>query len=207
MGAQISANPGAARRIESGKGHIEGGGRLERELVEGARDGDRVAFDALVRRKVDVVYRTSLAILGREADADDATQETFLAAWRKLPSLRDPERFDAWLGRITVNACRLTLRRRRGVREISSDEMEGGEARVHGAGPELAESTADLDAFDRAFERLAVDDRALLLFHHRDELALGEIAARLGIPVGTVKSRLHRARQALERALTIEAPR
>jgi RNA polymerase sigma-70 factor, ECF subfamily len=180
---------------------------LERELVEGARDGDRVAFDALVRRKVDVVYRTSLAILGREADAEDATQETFLAAWRKLPSLRDPERFDAWLGRITVNACRLTLRKRRGVREISSDEVGGAETRAHGAAPELADATADIDAFDRAFERLSVDERALLLFHHRDELALADIAARLDIPIGTVKSRLHRARQALERAMTIEAPR
>jgi RNA polymerase sigma-70 factor (ECF subfamily) len=180
---------------------------LERELVEGARQGDRAAFDALVRRKVDVVYRTSLAILGREADAEDATQETFLAVWRKLPTLRDADRFDAWLGRITVNSCRATLRRRRGVREISVEEGETATGSPQGDSPQLIDLTVEKDAFDRGFERLSVEDRALLLFHHRDELGLVEIADRLHIPIGTVKSRLHRARRALERAMTIEQPR
>jgi RNA polymerase sigma-70 factor (ECF subfamily) len=180
---------------------------LERELVEGARHGDRAAFDALVRRKVDVVYRTSLAILGREADAEDATQETFLAVWRNLPTLRDPDRFDAWLGRITVNACRLTLRRRRNIHEIPTEDVAALTERGAQSAGRLGDATAETDAFDRAFGRLAVEDRALLLFHHRDELALAEIADRLGIPLGTVKSRLHRARRALERAMTIEQPR
>ncbi len=180
---------------------------MERELVEGARQGDRAAFDALVRRKVDVVFRTSLAILGHEADAEDATQETFLLAWRKLPSLRDPDRFDAWLGRITVNASRLILRQRRGVREISTDGIETAGGHLPRGAAQFGDATADTDAFDRAFERLTVHERAVLVFHHRDELGLAEIADRLGIPVGTVKSRLHRARRALERAMTIEQPR
>jgi RNA polymerase sigma-70 factor (ECF subfamily) len=84
----------------------------------GARDRD--AFDALVRTRVDAVYRTSLAILGDTADAADATQETFVSAWSHIDTLRDPDLFDAWLGRINLNACRAQLRRRsrRVVREI-----------------------------------------------------------------------------------------
>ena len=79
---------------------------MERALVERARTGDRDAFDALVRSRMDAVYRTSLAILGEQADAADATQETFVSAWRHTADLRDPELFDAWLGRINLNACR-----------------------------------------------------------------------------------------------------
>lgn len=90
-------------------------GRLERELVEQARRGDRAAYEAIVRREVETVYRTARAILGNDADAADATQEALIGAWRRLSSLRDPDRFDAWLGRITVNACRMALRRRPAV--------------------------------------------------------------------------------------------
>jgi len=92
---------------------------MERALVERARGvgptpdtRDRAAFDALVRTRIDAVYRTSLAILGNQADAADATQETFVSAWCHRDALRDPELFDAWLGRINLNACRAQLRRR-----------------------------------------------------------------------------------------------
>jgi RNA polymerase sigma-70 factor (ECF subfamily) len=91
---------------------------LNRELVEAARRGDRDAFDALVRQEVAGVYRTALAILGNAADAEEATQDAFVSAWRHLRSLREPARFDAWFGRVVVNACRMALRRRRSVREI-----------------------------------------------------------------------------------------
>ena len=181
-------------------------GRLERELIEQARRGDRTAYEAIVRRKVETVYRTARAILGNDADADDATQEALFGAWRKLPSLRDVDRFDAWLGRITVNACRMALRRRRGVALIAlptdgpaepTDERTSGfEGRAVGA-----------DAFDRAFDRLPIEQRAILVLHHRDELSIVEIAARLGIPEGTVKSRLHAARTALDRSLSREGLR
>lgn len=89
-------------------------GRVDRELVEQARRGDRAAYDAIVRWKVETVYRTARAILGNDQDAEDATQDALIAGWRRLPSLREPDRFDAWLGRITVNECRMVLRRRRG---------------------------------------------------------------------------------------------
>jgi RNA polymerase sigma-70 factor (ECF subfamily) len=90
---------------------------MDRPLVERARGGDREAFEAIVRGKVDAVYGTALAILGDEADAQDAAQEAFIAAWRSFGSLRDPDRFEASFGRILVSACRMSLRRRR-VRQI-----------------------------------------------------------------------------------------
>ena len=100
---------------------------MERELIEQARGGDRAAFEALVRLKVDAVYGTALAILGHEADAQDAVQDAFVSAWRSMAGLRDPDRFEAWFGRIVVNACRMSLRKRRGVREITV-QSAGGDA-------------------------------------------------------------------------------
>lgn len=184
-------------------------GRLERELIEQARRGDRTAYEAIVRRKVETVYRTARAILGNDADADDATQEALIGAWRQMPTLRDVDRFDAWLGRITVNACRMALRRRRSnaVLPLPGSTL-GGAADP----PDPITSTFDsqsvtADAFDRAFDRLPIEQRAILVLHHREELLIEEIAGRLGIPAGTVKSRLHTARIALQRALEREGIR
>jgi RNA polymerase sigma-70 factor, ECF subfamily len=178
------------------------GGSVEPQLIEAARRGDREAFDAIVRTRLATVYRTAFTILGHEADAQDATQETFVAVWRNLPGLRDTARFDAWLGRITINACRMAIRRRSNVREISIDLPDGQEPTSRGAGP--AAVAAEAEVFDRAFARLSVEDRAIIVLHHHQELPIAEIAYRLGIPNGTVKSRLHRARHALERALEHE---
>lgn len=181
-------------------------GRLERELIERARRGDRAAYEAMVRRKVEAVYRTARAILGNDADADDATQEALIGAWRQLPSLRDPDRFDAWLGRITVNASRTALRRRRGPALVTVPVYATHElADEHGPGFEHVAVTAD--AFDRAFHHLPVEQRAILVLHHRDGLPIAEVAARLGIPEGTVKSRLSAARTALDRSLVREGLR
>jgi len=94
---------------------------MERSLVERARAGDRAAFEALVRLRVDAVYRTAYSILGNAADAQDATQEALIDAWRGLPRLREIERFDAWLGRIVTNSCRMSLRHRRTIRELPMD--------------------------------------------------------------------------------------
>ncbi len=179
---------------------------MERALVERARSGDRDAFDALVRSRVDAVYRTSLAILGDSADAADAAQETFVSAWCHREALRDPDLFDAWLGRINLNACRAQLRRRgrAHVREIRMiDPLDDREP----ASPERAldDRTADADAFDRAFGGLSMDDRSILVLHHLQERPVSEIAAVLAAPEGTIKSRLHRARAALEAALAKES--
>ena len=180
---------------------------MERALIEQAQRGDQGAFDALVRRKVDAVYGTALAILGHEADAQDAVQEAFVAAWRSLGALRDPDRFDAWFGRILVNACRMSLRRRK-VRQIEVTDGSLGSApdrREPAAdGPAFDDVAASAESFDRAFGRLTADERAVLVLRHRDDLAVEDIAARLGIPSGTVKSRLFTARRALERAIARE---
>lgn len=181
-------------------------GRLERELVEQARRGDRAAYEAIVRREVETVYRTARAILGNDADAADATQEALIGAWRRLSSLRDPDRFDAWLGRITVNACRMALRRRRPAVLVELRTTPGAEPRDAHAS-DFDTRTVAADAFDRAFDRLSIDQRSILVLHHHDELPVAEVAPRLGIPEGTVKSRLHAARSALQRALTREGLR
>jgi len=177
-----------------------------RELIEQARQGDRAAYEQIVRRKVETVYRTARAILGNDADAEDATQETLIGAWRQLGSLRDVERFDAWLGRITVNACRMSLRSRR-----SGAVVDLADASAHGL-TDLKTSgfesrTVSSNAFDRAFDRLSIEQRSLLVLHHHDELPIAEVAARLGIPEGTAKSRLHAARAALDRSLVREGLR
>ncbi|MGA2512728.1 MAG: sigma-70 family RNA polymerase sigma factor [Candidatus Limnocylindrales bacterium] len=179
---------------------------MERALVERARSGDRAAFDDLVRSRIDAVYRTSLAIVGDRGDAADATQETFVSAWCHRAALREPDSFDAWLGRISLNACRRQLRRR-GRTRVREIRLVDPEDEREPASPERAldDRTADADVFDRAFARLSVDDRAVLVLHHFQERPVAEIAAVLGAPAGTIKSRLHRARAALESALTKEA--
>lgn len=171
---------------------------MERSLVERARAGDADAFDQLVRERIDAVYRVALAILGNSADARDATQETFVAAWRHLPGLRDLDRFDGWLHRITVNAAKMVLRHSRGVREIHLAPDSDYPA---GSRPLAPASDLTASDFDRAFERLSVDQRAILIAHHLEGRGMAELARTLGIPEGTVKSRLHSARQALQRAL------
>jgi RNA polymerase sigma-70 factor (ECF subfamily) len=179
---------------------------LEIVLIERARAGDIEAFDELARRRVDRLYRTALAIVRNESDARDATQEALVAAWRELPGLRDPGRFDIWLTRILVNACRTLLRRRNrtAVREIRVDAARWEASSEPTASSGSPEGTAEADAIRRAFARLDAAPRALLILHHVEERPLAEIAAVLGVPVGTVKWRLHAARQALERALRRE---
>jgi RNA polymerase sigma-70 factor (ECF subfamily) len=170
---------------------------MDRELLVRARAGDREAFDLIVLAKGEPMFRTALAILGNEADARDATQETFISSWRQMSRLRDLERFDAWLGRILINACRMQLRHRRRVREVSV-------ADVGAAGLPRSSDRADSPDspdFDDAFDRLTVDQRALLVLHHMHGYGVREIGAWLGIPTGTVKWRLNRARNALRREL------
>ena len=166
---------------------------MDRELLLRARAGDREAFELIVLAKAEPFLRTATAILGNEADARDATQETFIAAWRGFGGLRDPERFDAWLGRILINSCRMALRVRGRVREVAiTDSTDVG------ATDSPPSTSSD---FDSAFNRLSVDQRALLVLHHLHGYDVREIGAWLGIPTGTVKWRLSRARAALAAAL------
>jgi RNA polymerase sigma-70 factor, ECF subfamily len=151
---------------------------------------------------MDAVYRLTSAILGDEADARDAAQETFVVAWRELPRLRDPEKFEAWLQRIAVNASRMTLRARgrRRVREIPSSQVDGlASHAAPGRGTD-----ADAELLDAALRRLTLEQRSILVLHHLEGQPLAAIAAVLEIPLGTAKSRLFSARRALESALRTE---
>lgn len=170
-------------------------------LVERARNGDAAAFDALVERRVSQTFRLASAILGDPHEAEDATQEAFLSAWRNLPRLRDPERFDAWFGRIVVNTCRMSLRRRSRVVVLSVDATD---PTPDPAAEHALAGVAGSDALQRAINRLTVDQRSILALHHLEERPVAEIAAILGVPVGTAKWRLHDARRALERAMEAE---
>jgi RNA polymerase sigma-70 factor (ECF subfamily) len=175
----------------------------DRSLVERARNGDLDAFEELMHARIDAIYRLSYAIVGDEADARDSTQETFIASWRRIRELRDPDRFEAWLQRIAVNAARMTLRSRgrRRVREIPSGDVAALAARSDRAAPERP----DPDRLSAALDRLPVEQRSILVLHHLEGHGLAALAEILEIPVGTVKSRLHTARGALEAALAAQA--
>lgn len=173
---------------------------IEAELVDRARRGDHAAFEALLSTRLDKQFRTACAILGSEADARDATQDACLSTWRQLPRLRNVERFDAWLSRILVNACLEMLRRRARVREIPMTAAHDREDPVGGDPAAVGEA----DAISRAFDRLQPDARAILVLHHLRHEPVASIATSLGIPIGTVKWRLHAARAALEQALAGE---
>ena len=161
-------------------------------LVELARAGDREAFGALVRATSDRMYAIATRIL-RDADlAEDALQGALLAAWRSLPTLRDPARFEAWLRRLLVHACYAEARRRRSwTANIRVLPVDGP------VGPDGLLSVVERDALDRAFARLSIEQRAVFVLHHHVGLALTEIADTLGIPAGTARSRLHYATKTL----------
>ena len=149
---------------------------------------------------MDDVYRLALAIVGDTADAADITQETFVTVWQRLPSLREADRFDAWLHRITVNAARMAnrSRRRRAVREIVESELAAG-TQLH-----ATPATADATRLAAALGELTVDQRTILALHHLEDRPIAELAGILDIPQGTVKSRLFTARRALDAALARE---
>lgn len=169
--------------------------------------GDADAFDTLLRPRLARLVRIARAILRDEADAHDVVQEACVRGWRELPRLRDQAAFDAWLTQIVVNGCRSAIRGRRrvAVREIAADDahIEDRADRSRSA-PLLGDQVVAAEAVRRAFARLGPDDRTLLVLHHVEDRPLGEIAAAMRVPLGTVKWRLSRARHALERALEAE---
>jgi len=169
---------------------------LDRQLVERARSGDRDAYDALARASADRLYAIAYRIVHDNDLADEAVQQTLFQMWRELPSLRDPDRFEAWTYRLVVRFCLRDARRARrtGVQEIRMDD--GTAARTD----DFAD--ADLrDQLSRALAALSLDHRTVVVLHHYVGLPLGEIAEILGVPYGTVGSRLHHATKALRAAV------
>jgi RNA polymerase sigma-70 factor (ECF subfamily) len=173
---------------------------MHRDLVERAMAGDREAFTELTRLSVSKLYAIARLILRDDQRAEDATQEALVAAWRQLGALRDPDRVEAWLRRLLVRACYREAgrdqRQRRIVTLISTFPSVGVD-------PGL--TIADQDELERGFAALRPEQRALLVLHFYLGLPLQETSEILGIPVGTVKSRLSRTTQQLRAALEAEA--
>ena len=147
----------------------------------------------------DRLYAIATLILRDRQRAEDAVQEALVHAWRELPRLRDPDRFDAWLHRLLVNACadegRYQRRWSTEVRMIRSEPTTD----------DGANSLADRDQLERGFRRLKPEQRTIVVLHFYLGLPVPEIAQTLGIPAGTVKSRLHYATSTLRAALDADA--
>ena len=171
-----------------------------RDVVERAMRGDREAFGVLVGHTSDRMYAIATRILRDTHLAEDALQSALITAWRDLPTLRDPDRFEAWVRKLVVHACYAEARRRNtwaaNVRLLPVDGP---------AGPDEIVSVADRDTLDRAFRRLTVEQRAVFVMHHHLGLPLVEIAETLGVPTGTARSRLHYATRALRAAIDADA--
>jgi RNA polymerase sigma-70 factor, ECF subfamily len=182
----VSRSAGAAREVDA----------VDRTLVERAQSGDREAYEALARAVGPRLYLAAHRIVRDHDGADDAAQRALIAIWQELPSLRDLDRFDAWAHRLLVRFCLQGNRRARrtGIREVPIVDVM----------PEPRDGASELelrDALRRGLEALSPSHRAVLVLHHYSGFPLGEIAEILGVPYGTVGSRLHHAVRALRAEL------
>jgi RNA polymerase sigma-70 factor, ECF subfamily len=172
---------------------------VDRDLVEQARGGNREAFTVLVHQVSDVLYSIAYRILRDPGLAEDALQNALVLAWRRIPKLRDPERFEAWIHRILVHACYdESQRARHWTATVRVLPIDGPST------PDGSDAVADRDELERAFRRLSIDQRAVFVLHHYLGLPLVEVAELLEIPAGTARSRLHYAIAGLRDALTAE---
>ena len=162
---------------------------LEAQWVEAARGGDREAFERLVERHQRRVFRLAARFFRRTEDVEEAAQDTFLTAWRKLGTYRARAPFEHWLTRVCLNTCYQHLRRRR--------ELEPLPVEVEAA---TTTPEARLDA-ERLLARLAPEDRFVLQLLHGEGWTIAELADRLGWSASKVKVRAHRARRKLRRML------
>ncbi len=173
---------------------------MQQDLVERARRGDHDAFAVLAGAAISRLDAAARLILRDPYRAQDAVQETLVRAWRDLPTLRSPDRFDAWLHRLLVRACideaRRLMRHRFDV-ELTPTHLP--------AIDDTSSSMVDRDQLERGFRRLEPEARALIVLHHYLDLPMPEVAIALGIPLGTAKSRLHRALQSMRAALDADA--
>jgi RNA polymerase sigma-70 factor (ECF subfamily) len=172
---------------------------MRRDLVEAASRGDHEAFEVLATSAGDRLYAIARLILRSSELAEDAVQEALVRAWQQLPTLRDPDRFDAWMYRLVVNACAdqgRQLRRWSGqVRPLPVDTAIDDDTAA----------VADRERLQRGFERLKPEQRAVVVLHHYSGFSAAEIARILGIPAGTARSRLHYATEAMRAALDADS--
>ena len=169
---------------------------MDRALVERAMRGDEEAYTGLMAIAGDRLLAIAYRILRDVHRAEDAVQAALLGAWRDLPTLRDPDRFEAWLTKLLIRACYLEASRERrwttNLRVLPVDVAEASDP---------TSAVADRDRIDRGFRRLPTDQRAIVVLHHYLGWTQPEIAQALEIPLGTVKSRLYYATRALRAAI------
>lgn len=177
---------------------VEGELPDDRALMGRARDGDVEAFETLVRRHAPVVYGLSLRLLGNGEDAQDATQDAFLRAWRSLRTFRGGSSFRTWLYRIAANRCLNELERQPRTEPLPEVDVMV----APGPDPErIAQARAQVVDLQRAMATLTPEQRAVLVLREFEHCTHDEVATILGISVGSVKSRLHRARVAVIQAM------
>jgi RNA polymerase sigma-70 factor, ECF subfamily len=168
----------------------------QRDLVERAKRGDHDAFAELAGAVVARLDAAARLILRDPELARDAVQDGFIRAWRTLPALRDPDRFDAWLRQLVVHSCIDILRRRRHrATEVELTPIDGP------AVVDIASAIADRDLVDEALSHLDPEWRAIVVMHYFLGMPLPDVAGTLGIPLGTAKSRLHRSLIAMRGAI------
>jgi RNA polymerase sigma factor (sigma-70 family) len=173
---------------------------VQRDLVVRAQGGDHDAFAALAGAAISRLDGAAWLILRDPEQAKDAVQNALIKAWRDLPTLRDPDAFSAWLHRLVVRACLDEVRRRHRY-SVTYDLPT-----IQAPAPESLETAiADRDQLERGFVRLPPELRAVIVLHHYLALPLPAVADTLGIPLGTAKSRLHRALGLLRAALDADA--
>lgn len=169
---------------------------MDEQLVTQAQRGDRHAFSILVVKSIDRLYSVADRILRDPELARDATQQALMDAWRDLPSLRDPARWDAWTYRMVIHACYALRRAER--RHTAAVRFLGT---AHPSEPDAAGRIHDREELERGFRSLSQEHRAVIVLHHYRGLPLTEVADILGIPAGTARSRLHNALRRLRLAL------
>ena len=168
---------------------------MDRDVVERARSGDQEAFADLVHQVSDTLLGVARRILRDPTLAEDVLQNALVTIWRKLPHLRDADRFEAWAFRILVHACYADAPRNRRwastIRVLHSSVASDADD---------IQKIVDRDELEQAFRRLPLDQRAVFVLHHHVGLPLVAVAETLGIPDGTARSRLHYATRALRAA-------
>ena len=174
---------------------------MSRELVILAREGDHDAFARLAAGSIGRLNGVARLILHDTSTADDAVQDALFEAWRSLKALRDPERFDAWLNRLLVRACQDAWQRRskRALVELPLRPVDDAPV------GDVQATVASADELERGLRRLTVDQRTVVVLSFYLDLPLAEVAATLGVPLGTVKSRLNRAISALRASVAADS--
>ena len=169
---------------------------MDQDLVVRVREGDQRAFEALATADHARLYRVAYSVLGDHALAQDVTQQALLDIWRKMPRLRDPEKYEGWSYRLLVRLCYAEAKRQ--PKWASNDVLSPADE------PRSADAYAgvdDRDQLERAFLRLSLDHRIVLVLRHLLGMSPQEVAETLGIPRWTVYSRLERATKAMRAAL------